>query len=145
MSQKQIVPENQFLRQFVIREHNFQTNSNIDWQDTVIYSIPQIERRRHCYEINSIVLGETLRLHLLLDIGNTDSLMVGRLEVRPIFKDGVLGDEVFVYAGTIDTAHTGYDGYRLLWIGETFSGFKVLMETDHEPFRLVDGALIALV
>lgn len=145
MSQKQIVPESQFLRQLVVREHNYQTGSDVDWNKTVIYSIPSIEGYKHGYEINTTTIGSTFRLHLFLNIGFTDSLSEGRVEVKPAFKDGVLGDEVFVYRGTIDTAHTGYNGYRLLWMGENFSAFPVLLQVDNSPFRLVDGGLISLV
>lgn len=144
MGLRSIVPESQFLTQLALREFNYQTGSKIDWRSVNIYSIPPIDGYTHGYEINSNTLGDTLRIQMFLNVGTEDDIGRYRLENKAPFKPGVLGDECFVFRGTIDDAHTKYDGYRLLWIGQDISVLPILLQANSSPFLLVDGGFIKL-
>ena len=139
------VPEKQFLKQMVVREHNYQTNSNIDWQNTTIYSVTPISGFKYAWEVNVNEPGDTTRLQLHINIDLTDALSPYTLEVKPNFRPGVLGDEVFVYRGTIDNAHTLYRGYRFLWIDPDFTALPILLQENRLPITTVDGDYILLV
>lgn len=145
MTQRLQLPEQEFLKLMVVREFNNQTSSNINWEKTIIYSVNPVEGYKHCYEINTNVPGDTIRLHLYLNVGESDLILPYSLEVRPVFQNGVLGDEVYVFRGNIDTAHILYGGYKLPWIGKDITQLPVLLQTDGEAFRLVDDSFIALV
>lgn len=144
MSLKNIIPESQFLIRLAIREYNYQLGEKRDPDSCLIYSIPPIHGYSHGYEINARNPNELFRINLFLNVAETDDIDTYSLELKGPFKPGVLGDEVFVFRGSIDTAHTLYDGYRLLWINHDLSKVPLLFQTTGAPFALVDGSFLKL-
>lgn len=144
MNDKFRVSESQFLTEMVVREFNYQTGSKLDLEKTVIYSIPPIEGFKYGYEVNTNGFDDTIRLNLYFNIGSTDKVGPFSLEVKPCFRDGVLGDEVYVFKGTVDTANVMFRGYKFRWMGVDTSRYPVLLQTDNTAFRLVNGDFILL-
>lgn len=139
------LPERIFLTQVVIEEHNYQTGAKLDWENMEIFSIQPLDGFAYGYEINSMKGYDDLRIQYFFNKGEQDFLSKYRIEVKPVHRAGTPGGDVFVYRGTLNTAHTYYDGYQLLWMGRDPNSYPYLLQTDRQPITTVDGDYLSLV
>lgn len=145
MSDTNQLPERIFLTQLIVEEHNHQTGSKHDWQKMSIYSIDPIPGFQYGYEVDPIFEKDSLRIQFYFNKGVEDSLGRCRIEFKPHHQPNKPHGEVFVYRGELDTAHTFYDGYKLLWMGKDPNSFPYILQTDRQPFTLVGGEYLSLV
>lgn len=145
MSDPNQLSERVFLSQFIVEQHNFQTRANHDWRKMNIYSISPIVGFNYGYEVDPTFEQDSLRIQFYFNQGDEDSLGKYRIEYKPDHRPGRPHGEVFVYKGTLSTAHTYYDGYKLLWKQKDPNSFPYLLQTDRQPIITVDGDYLSLV
>ena len=139
------VPEKTFLKDFALRQFNYQFNEKIKSDACDIQSIPPEGDYKLGYEITHLCQGGTFRLRMFLNLGPNDNIAPFRLKVITPYIDGELGDEFFVTSGTVDSAHHDYDNYSFMPLKYEECNLAVINMTNGSPFSLVNGGGILLV
>lgn len=140
-----LVPEEQFLKEIVVREFNFQYKQKYDSRQFKIKSVRPKPGYTHGYEVYPVDKSAIrTRLFLFFTIGQSDSVGEVSLATDGSHRSNSLEDEVFVVHATIDSMHTYFDGYRFAWIdgGEDQYFFK---QVDGKYFGLQEGGFLVLV
>ena len=138
------VPEKTFLKDFILRNFNFQFNENVLTEECDICSIEPQGGFALGYEVTKLCQVGTFKLKVFVSLSDSDNLSPFVLKVSEPFTDTELGDEFFVATGTIDTAHHDYENYSFLPLRYEDCGSNFLNLADDSNILLTDLNPISL-
>jgi hypothetical protein len=148
MQFKDLPTEKEFLKAFCLGQFNYfvrrKGDASVKLSDFEIYSIPGDEDHKYAYEVFNKNPGNGTRIHMYLNVAQSDDLSPFQLMLKPPMIIRGLGDEVWVTCGTLHQTHILNTNYRLNWIPIEESQYKYLLLESGYILKLENGGDLLL-
>jgi len=139
-----VMSEREFLISLAINRFNLQFNRTFQISDFDVKSIQPAYKCSRGYEVYSVRFDDFLRLRVYFNFGNGTSLGPYRLETDITHAVGVLGDEVFVSFGEIDSDFKNLDIFKFQDSDIDVTRYQILIAENNEAILTEDGEYILL-
>lgn len=136
--------EKQFLIFRALDTFNRAYGNNIKIADCSIVSINPGVNSDRGYEITTPNGSDNLIIRFYFKFTRGDRTISPRLEVKPPFMDGVLGDEVYVIYDGMDIWYRESGTYKFDWIIDNSIPRSVILTEGNTPILLEGGGYLLL-
>lgn len=122
--------EREFLIQLAVNTFNAQYGKHIEAINCDIKSITPNLFSTLAYEVYTVRMDDFVRLRMYLEFNNYDDLGRYRLEVDGSSGVGILGDEVYVASGYVDSYYRDSGLYKFGWLDVDIATWGILLAED---------------
>lgn len=140
----ELYTEKQFLIWRALQTFNNAYGTKIKIEDCSIVSINPGLHSDRGYEITTPNGSEYLIIHYYFSFTRGDRSIPPRLEVKPPYIDGQLGDEVFVIYEGMDIWYRESGTYKFDWIIDNTIPRNIIMTESNFPILTEDGFYLLL-
>jgi len=140
----ELYTEKQFLIYRALDTFNSKYNSSVKIADCNIVSINPGVNSDRGYEITTPNLSKFLVIRYYFSFMRGDRTIAPRLEVKPPYMDGRLGDEVFVIYDGMDIWYRNSGTYKFDWIIDDTTVRSVILTENRQGMMTESGLFILL-